>query len=125
MTEQTVKTACGMCIEECGINVHVKDGRVVKVEGMPEHPYSEGFTCVSGRSIPEYVHYEDRIKYPMRKENGQWKRISWDEALDTISSKLKESREKDGPQAFGVFTGDPVNMALRMGYYMIWRFCDV
>ena len=125
MTKRVVKTACGMCIEECGINVHVDDGKIVKVEGMPEHPYSEGFICASARSIPEYVHYENRIKYPMRKEKGEWKRISWDEALDTIASKVKESREKDGPQAFGVFTGDPVNMALRMGYYLIWRFCDI
>lgn len=125
MTEQVVKSTCGMCIEECGINVHVKDGRIVKVEGMAEHPFSEGFICVSGRSIPDYVHYEDRIKYPMKKQDGEWKRISWDEALDTIASKLKELKEKDGPQAFGVITGDPVNMALRMGYYLIWRFCDV
>jgi len=125
MTEQIVKTACGMCIEECGINVHVRDGRIAKVEGMTEHPFSEGFTCVSGRAIPEYVYSENRIKYPMKKVKGEWQRISWDEALDTIAGKLKESREKDGPAAFGVFTGDPVNMAVRMGYYLIWRFCDI
>jgi len=125
MTQKTVPATCGMCIEECGINVRVEDSRIVNVEGMPDHPFSEGFICASARAIPEYVHSENRIRYPMKREKDQWRRISWDEALDTIADKLKEYREKDGPQAFGVFTGDPVNMALRMGYYLIWRFCDV
>lgn len=120
-----VKAACGMCIEECGIDVQVEDGKIVKVEGMREHPFSEGFICVKGRSIPDYVYSPARIQHPMRKVNGQWQRIGWDEALDIVATKLKEYRETDGPQAVGVFTGDPVNMALRMGYYLIWRFCDV
>jgi len=125
MTEKGTPSTCGRGIEECGINVHVEDGRIVKVEGMRDHPFSEGLICASARAIPEYVHSENRIQYPMKKEDGEWKRISWDEALDTIAAKLKEYKEKDGPQAFGVITGDPVNMALRMGYYLIWRFCDI
>ncbi|MBM3133539.1 MAG: molybdopterin oxidoreductase, partial [Chloroflexi bacterium] len=120
-----VPGACAMCIEECGLYVYVEEGKIVKVEGMPDHPYSEGFTCVAGRSIPEYVHSEARIKYPMKKVNGEWQRITWDEALDTIAAKLKHYKETDGPQAVGIFTGDPVNMALRMGYYLIWRWADV
>lgn len=123
--EKIVKTACGMCIEECGLNVHLEDGVIKKVEGMPEHPFSEGFSCVSAQAIPEYAYSENRIKYPMKRNGSSWQRISWEEALDTVAAKLRESREKDGPDAFGVITGDPVNMALRMGYYLIWRFCDI
>lgn len=120
-----VPSACAMCIEECGLYAHVENGRIVKVEGMPEHPFSEGFLCVAGRAIPEYVHSEARIRHPMKKVNGEWQRISWDEALDTIAAKLKHYKETDGPEAVGIFTGDPVNMALRMGYYLIWRWADV
>ncbi|MFO8011533.1 MAG: molybdopterin-dependent oxidoreductase [Dehalococcoidia bacterium] len=120
-----VPGACAMCIEECGLYVHVEDDRIVKVEGMPDHPFSEGFLCVSGRAIPEYVHSEARIKHPVKKVNGQWQRITWDEALDTIAARLKHYKETDGAEAVGIFTGDPVNMALRMGYYLIWRWADV
>ena len=92
-----VKAACGMCIEECGIDVHVEDGKIVRVEGMAEHPYSEGFICVKGRSIPEYVYSPARIEHPMRKVDGQWQRIGWEEALDTVAGKLRTYRETDGP----------------------------
>jgi anaerobic selenocysteine-containing dehydrogenase len=125
-TEQrVVKTACGMCITECGINVYVENGRIVRVEGIPEHPHSRGEICVKGRQIPEYVYHEDRLKYPMRKENGNWTRITWEEALDTIATKLKELKEKDGATSFGVIAGDPVCVAERVGWDLIWRFCDL
>ncbi len=123
--KRIVPATCGMCIEECGIMVHVEDDRIQRVEGMEDHPFSEGFICASARAIPEYVHSDKRIQYPMKKESGGWKRISWDEALDTIADKLKEYKAEGISQSFGVFTGDPVNMALRMGYYLVWRFCDV
>ena len=122
---RVVKTCCGMCIEECGINVSVENGKVTRIKGMPEHPYSRGATCIKGRSIPEHVHHKDRLKYPLKKENSDWQRISWDEALDTIAGKLKEGREKYGPTSLDVLSGDPTAVAETTGWNLMWRFADV
>ena len=73
-----VKTACEMCWHGCGLDVHVEDGRIVRVEGTPDHPYNRGNICVKARQIVEHVYHEDRLRYPLKKQNGDWKRISWD-----------------------------------------------
>jgi anaerobic selenocysteine-containing dehydrogenase len=122
---RVVKTACGMCIVECGINVYVENDRIVRIEGLPEHPDSQGKICVKAHQIPDWVYHEDRLKYPMRKENGGWRRISWEEALNTIVTKLKELKERDGATSLAVVAGDPVGMAYQVGWDVISRFCDV
>jgi anaerobic selenocysteine-containing dehydrogenase len=123
--QQVFKTCCAMCIDECGLNVYVENGKVTKVKGMPEHPWNRGAVCVKGQQIPAHVYHEERLKYPMKKETGNWKRISWDEALDTIASKLKEGREKYGPTSLDVLTGDPVAVAETTGWNLVWRFADL
>jgi len=120
-----VKTACEMCWHGCGLDVHVEDGRIVRVEGTPDHPYNRGNICVKARQIVEHVYHEDRLRYPLKKQNGDWKRISWDEALDTIAAKLTEDRDKHGPASHGVLVGDPVSLLGITGWDMIRRFCDV
>ncbi|CEP66574.1 Molybdopterin oxidoreductase [Moorella glycerini] len=93
----------------CGLRLYVKDGRLVKVEGDPEHPISQGRLCIRCLTLPEYVHHPQRIIYPMKRvgERGEnkWKRISWDEAYDIIVDKIQEIKEKYGPEAIVQFTG--------------------
>lgn len=100
-----VNTVCISCVWSCGLVAYVEDGKLVKVEGMPEHPLSKGYLCPRGEALIEWVYSPDRILYPMKKENGQWKRISWDEALDTIATKLKEVKEKYGARSLAIFCG--------------------
>ena len=88
---QVIKTICSLCIEQCGINVHLEKGKIVKVEGMPEHPINQGHLCPKGAAAIDYEYSPERLKYPMKKENGAWKRISWEEALNTIAAKLTET----------------------------------
>lgn len=102
---EIVKTGCALCVNCCGINAYVSDGRIVKVEGMTECPINEGSLCPKGERLIEYQYSPDRLKYPMKRENGGWKRISWDEALDTIADKLKDIKEKYGAHALAVYTG--------------------
>ena len=124
-SERVIKTACQMGPSECGMNVYVQDGRIARVEGMPEHPYNQGRLCVRGRHAKEYAYHEDRIKYPMKRENGGWKRITWDEALDIIASRLTDIRAKYGPTALAACVGDPVQTRGLTGVFTIWRFLDV
>ena len=107
--EQLVKTTCWTCHGGCGIVTHVKDGRLVKVEGNPDDPYDEGRVCVRSLAGTQYVYSPFRLKYPMKRVGargeGKWQRITWDEAYDTISKKLLELRAKYGPETLVTFTG--------------------
>jgi anaerobic selenocysteine-containing dehydrogenase len=105
MAERVIKTDCIACINSCGINAYVEDGKLVKVEGMKEHPVSEGVICPRGEALPEWVYSEKRLQYPMKRIDGKWQRISWDEALDTIALKFKEIKEKYGAKGLAVYTG--------------------
>ncbi len=103
--KQLFKTVCMQCFQVCGIDAYVRDGKLVKVEGMEEHPCTRGFVCLRGRHLPEYVYSLDRLKYPQKKENGSWKRISWDEALDTIVGKLQRIKNEFGPESVALSVG--------------------
>lgn len=104
---KVIQTGCALCIASCGMNVHVEGDRIVKVTGMPEHPLSRGRLCPKGAHAINYVYSPDRLHYPMKKDNGTWKRITWDEALDTIAAKLQKIREDYGARALAVFFGMP------------------
>ena len=100
-----VKTDCILCVWGCGINAYVEGGRLVKVEGMVEHPLNEGVLCPRGEHLVDYIYSPDRLKYPMKKINGGWERISWDEALDTIASNLQRMKDEYGAHALAIFCG--------------------
>lgn len=94
----------------CGVILTVQDGKIIKVEGDPEHPISQGRLCVRCLDIKEFTESPDRIIYPMkraREDRGKdtWERISWDEALDIIEEKVNYIKETWGAEAIGVYTG--------------------
>src|SRR3989304_1173564 len=101
--DRIVHSVCQTCHCECGGLVHVKDGRVIKIEGDPDHPQNEGHLCPKGTAFVQLLYHPDRLKYPMKragaKGEGKWQRISWDEALDTIAAEFKRVKEKYGPMA--------------------------
>lgn len=105
MAQKVIKTDCIMCINSCGINAYVEDGKLVKVEGTTENPISDGYICPRAKALPEYVYSPDRVLHPMRNVNGRWQRITWDKALDIIADKCKEIKEKYGARALAVYSG--------------------
>lgn len=87
------------CFDTCGIKSYVKDGVLQFVEGAEESTFTQGGLCAKGYAYPRQVYSPDRIKYPMKqvgRGSGNWQRISWDEALDTIAHKILELKERDG-----------------------------
>ncbi len=116
------KTFCRMCDAGCGMNVYVEKDRVVKVEGIREHPRNSGFLCPKGYSAVEYLYSPNRLKHPLKKENGEWKKISWDEALTIVAEKLSEIKEKYGAKATAVYVGEGIDH--QDVYHLIRRFCD-
>ncbi len=94
----------------CGLKVHVKDGKLIKVEGDEDHPISQGRLCVRCLTAKDYVYHEDRILYPMkraREDRGldKFERISWDEALDTIIENYQKTVDEYGIDAVTVWCG--------------------
>ncbi len=103
--EQVIKSDCILCVWGCGINAYVKDGRLVRVEGMKEHPLSKGILCPKGRHLVEYIYSPERLQYPLKKVSGDWQRISWDDALDTIADRLKRLKDEYGAHSLAIFCG--------------------
>ena len=105
---QKVATHCEMCFWRCGVIADVSaDGRVVRLEGNPDHPLTKGRLCARGNAGTSLLYDPDRLKYPMlrtgKRGEGQFKRITWDEALDFLADKLKTIKEQHGPEAVGFF----------------------
>ena len=105
-TEQVFCQTCrGNCMNGCAIDVFVRDGRVVRTAAH-NYPYPEyNRICLKGLSHVDSIYSENRIKYPMRRVegtargDGQWERISWEEALDEVITKWKAYREEYGPHS--------------------------
>jgi anaerobic selenocysteine-containing dehydrogenase len=102
---EVFKTVCMLCFQVCGINAYVEEGKLLKVEGMKEHPFSRGVVCPRGYCLPDYVYSPDRLKYPMKKKEGGWSRISWDEALDTIANRLQQIKKEYGARSVALSVG--------------------
>ncbi|MEH7436082.1 molybdopterin-dependent oxidoreductase [Neobacillus drentensis] len=95
MLKEIRKAACPLnCWDSCGFNVTVENDKVVKVEGDPSHPITKGKICGRGRMLETRTNSSQRLLHPLKKINGQFEQISWEQALDEISAKLKEIKEK-------------------------------
>lgn len=100
-----VRTSCRSCHGGCGVLAHVQDGKVIKVEGDTESPISYGTLCSKGLAITQLAYHPDRITYPMKKVDGEWQRITWDEALDRAVEKFKSVIKEYGPESIVVGQG--------------------
>ncbi|MFV9510317.1 molybdopterin-containing oxidoreductase family protein [Tepidibacillus sp. LV47] len=97
---ETWKTACPLnCFDVCGLLVTTENGKVTAIEGDPEHPITKGKICGRGKMLKDRMYHQNRLLHPLKKINGQFARISWDQALDEISLKMKEIKETYGPTA--------------------------
>jgi anaerobic selenocysteine-containing dehydrogenase len=103
--ERIVKTFCGVCERTCGMQVTVKDNKVQKLEGLKEHLRSRGDLCVKGKAALDIMYAPDRLRYPLKKKNGKWEQLSWDEALDLIVRKLDEIKKSHGASNLAVYHG--------------------
>jgi len=83
-----VATTCTYCGVGCGLYLGVRDGKVMSVRGKREDTVNNGFLCVKGRFGFDFIHHQDRLKYPLIKKNGKFVEASWDEALELVATKL-------------------------------------
>ncbi len=106
--DEIVPTFCEMCFWKCGVLAHVRQGRVTKIVGNPEHPLSRGHLCPRGTGGTGLLYDPDRLKKPLirRSKRGEqvFEEVSWDEALDHVAKQLTRIKNKYGPEALAVFT---------------------
>ena len=82
-----ILTDCALCYHSCGCKVTLEDGKAVKVEGLESHPLNKGQLCPKGEHTLENIYSPERLKYPMKRVNGGFERVSWDQALEEIAEK--------------------------------------
>ena len=115
MTRKTIKTICFECHSRCGVIVSVKDGKIEGIKGDRDHPFSHGYICPKGRACMEIIYHPERITKPLARKNGKksgsFEPLSWDSALDIISERLLESRDKWGAESVVFGSGTTRGMA--------------
>ena len=115
VSDEVRKTTCYMCACRCGINVHLRDGKIRYIEGNRDHPVNQGVLCAKG-SAGIMQHYSPaRLQSPMKRVgprgSGQFEPIGWDEALQLATDWLAPIRETD-PKKLAFFTGRDQSQAL-------------
>ena len=123
--EQIISTACRACIANCGVQAHVKNGRVIRLEGEPLDPMSKGKLCAKGLSGISALYHPNRNKYPLirvgERGGGRFRRASWDEALGMIADKLMQVKKDYGAEYVFCSTGGGGNPEI----WSIARFCNI
>jgi anaerobic selenocysteine-containing dehydrogenase len=110
----------------CGMLVHVDDGRVTHVSGDADNPDSRGFLCVRGQAAREILGNPRRLLYPMLRatRGGSWRRATWDEALDTIATRMRDA----GREAVATWSGHGIfanNYGTRIHSHLLRRFSNL
>ncbi len=107
VSDEVRKTTCYMCACRCGINVHMKDGKVAFIEGNRDHPVNRGVLCAKGSAGIMQHNAPSRLRAPLKRVgprgSGEFEEISWDEALDLATSWLEPLRQV--PEKLAFFTG--------------------
>jgi anaerobic selenocysteine-containing dehydrogenase len=99
------KTMCDLCPTGCGLEILVDDNRILRARGDKENGRSQGYCCRRGVNIAYHQHSQ-RLTHPLKKGHNRFDRLSWDQALDEISTKLRALVAEYGPESVA-FAGEP------------------
>ncbi|HEV8640287.1 MAG TPA: molybdopterin-dependent oxidoreductase [Methylomirabilota bacterium] len=97
-------TVCRECPAGCGVIARNRDGRVVKLEGNPDHPVNRGALCLRGQAALQGAYHPDRFAGPQRRQGGALGAVSWDEALKLVAGKIGELRQAGRGKAVALVT---------------------
>lgn len=100
----TVETACPLdCPDACSLQVHVEQGRIVRIDGGTRNPVTDGYICAKVRNFSDHVYGATRLQYPEvrdgAKGSGKFRRVTWDDALALIAQRFEEVRTTYGGEA--------------------------
>lgn len=126
-TSIQLKTACNRdCPDACGIVATVVDGRVVRLQGDPDHPVTRGFLCERTSRFLERQYDPDRLTTPLRRRGDRFEPVSWDEALDEIAATMLRIRAESGGAALMQYRcGGSMGILKEVGDAFFQRFGPV
>ncbi len=110
------KTSCVLCYHNCGLEVQTEGSRIVKVRADKNHPRTKGYMCRKGTRIAFYQSHKERLTHPLKREGNEFKRISWDQAINEIAAKLKEILSLHGPRALAYMGGGGQGCHVEAGF---------
>ena len=96
-----VPTVCNYCGCGCGIVLHAKGEKIIRVSPVDEPAVNQGLLCVKGKFGFGYIHHPDRLRRPLVRRNGALEEASWDEALSVVARRLAEVRDAYGSDSVG------------------------
>lgn len=104
----TAHRTCPICDAVCGLTIDLDPaGRVTKVRGDTDDPFTKGYICPKGASLGRLDEDPDRLRHPMVRDGDQWREVSWDEAFAAVERGITDTIEKHGRDAVAVFFGNP------------------
>src|SRR5947207_12429943 len=97
-------TVCRECPAGCGVLAKNRDGRVVKLEGNPDHPVNHGGLCIRGQAALQGLYHPDRFAGPQRREGAIFRAVGWDEAIKALTERLTAARAANRTRAVALVT---------------------
>ncbi len=112
---KTVITTCTRdCPNACGLVASVKNGRLVRLAGNPDHPLTRGVTCVKAARYVKRVYSPERVTHPLVRRNGRWERATWDAALDLVAGRMAAIAAQSGTESILYYQGYGERTALKL-----------
>ena len=99
------KTSCVLCFNNCGLEVVTEGSKILKVRSDRNNPRSQGYICRKGANVAYFQNNPERLKYPLKRVGSSFERVSWEQALDEIASKIKATVEEHGPRSVAYMGG--------------------
>lgn len=100
-------STCTLCEAMCGIEVTTQEREILSIVGDKQNPFSEGHVCPKAMALKDLYDDPERIRTPLKKQNGEWLPIGWDEALDTVAEKLFSTQQQHGVESVATYLGNP------------------
>ncbi|HVL56068.1 MAG TPA: molybdopterin-dependent oxidoreductase [Burkholderiaceae bacterium] len=122
--DRVVPGGCNICFNSCSTNYHFRGDRLVKVTGNDSDPYLQGRICPKSQLSVQLYGSERRLKQPLKRVGargeGRFEPVSWEQALDEISDRMKAVRDRWGAEAVAIFAGTRTGSITRNGYIRIF-----
>jgi anaerobic selenocysteine-containing dehydrogenase len=104
---RTVYRACNLCEAICGLEIKIDGPKILSIRGDDDDPFSRGHICPKAVALQDVHEDPNRLRHPMRKVDGAWSEISWDEAFDLAAEKLADLTSRHGNDAVAFYIGNP------------------
>ncbi|RYU95207.1 molybdopterin oxidoreductase family protein [Emticicia agri] len=98
---------CNLCEAMCGLEISVESGKVTKIEGDKNDPFSRGHICPKAVALKDIYEDPNRLKFPVKRTAEGWQQISWEEAFEEVVNRIKDIKSKYGNNAVGMYQGNP------------------